>query len=133
MDFFLLLLTTVLVPAWYIWPSRIISMTFKTSSKSITIKNDKLVEIFIAEKNTWGIATDPKKRNQMSLWGIISYILFLPQIAFLIYNWWIYFETGSGQWCKEELNYLWSVMLYYAIALSRKVKEGNKFNKGEIW
>lgn len=50
MDFFLMLLVTVMVPTWYILPSRIISMTFNSFSKSITIKNDKWAELLIAEK-----------------------------------------------------------------------------------
>ena len=57
MDFFLMLLVTVMVPTWYILPSRIISMTFNSFSKSITIKNDKWAELLIAEKNTWGMST----------------------------------------------------------------------------
>lgn len=133
MDLFLMLLTTVMVPTWYICPSREISMTFKTFSRSITIKNDKLAEILIAEKNTWGIATDPRKRNKMSLWGVISYMIFFPQIVFMPYNWWVYIETGSGQWCEAEQSYLCLAMLYYIIVWFIKLKESIKFSKGEIW
>ena len=133
MDLFMMILTTVVVPIWYIYPSRIISMTFKTSGKSITIKNEKLAELLIAEKNTWGIETDPGKRNKMSLLGVISYMIVLPQIAFLPYNWWVYMKTGSGQWCEAEQFYLWTAMLYYLIALSIKLKEAIKFQKGDIW
>lgn len=97
MNFLLMLLVTVMVPTWYILPSRIISMTFNLFSKSITIKNDKWAEWLIAEKNTWGIATDSKKRNKMSLWGLIGYVVFLPQIVFILYNWWVYIETGVGK------------------------------------
>lgn len=133
MDFFLMLLVTVMVPTWYILPSRIISMTFNSFSKSITIKNDKWAELLIAEKNTWGIATNPKKRNKMSLWGLIGYVIFLPQIVFMPYNWWFYIKTGSGQWCEAEKLYLAVTMLYYFVALFIKLKEAIKFSKGEVW
>lgn len=135
MDLFFMILMTIMVPVWYIWPSRIISMTYKAFSKSITIKNAELAEVLIAEKNTWGneIAADPNKRNKMSLWGIIGYMLLLPQIVFLLYNWRDYIQTGSGQWCEAEQSYCWSAMLYYIIALHIKRKEATKFNKGEMW
>lgn len=133
MDFFLMLLVTVMVPTWYILPSRIISMTFNSFSKSITIKNDKWAELLIAEKNTWGIATNPKKRNKMSLWGLIGYVIFLPQIVFMPYNWWFYIKTGSGQWCEAEKLYLAVTMLYFFVALFIKMKEAIKFSKGEVW
>ena len=133
MDLFMMILTTVMVPICYIYPSRIISMTFQSSGKSITIKNEKLAELLIAEKNTWGIATAPAKRNKMSLLGVISYLIFLPQIAFLPYNWWVYMKIGAGQWCEAEQFYLWTAMLYYLIALSIKLKEAIKFHKGDIW
>lgn len=42
-------------------------------------------------------------------------------------------RTGLGQWCGPELSYLWTAMLYYAIALAVKLKEAIKFSKGEIW
>lgn len=133
MDLFFTILGTVMVPIWYIWPSRIISMTYKTFSKSITIKNAKLAKMLIAEKNTWRIATDPSKRNKMSLWGVIGYMVFLPQIAFMPYNWWGYIQTGSGQWCEAEQSYCAVAMLYYFIALNIKLTEAIKFSKGEIW
>ena len=129
MDLFMMILTTVMVPICYIYPSRIISMTFQSSGKSINIKNVKLAELLIAEKNTWGIETDPAKRNKMSLLGVISYLVFLPQIAFLPYNWWGYMKTGSGQWCEAEQSYLWTAMLYYLIAFTIKLKEAIKYQK----
>ena len=86
MDIFLMLLTTIMVPIWYIWPCRQISMTFKTSGRSIPIKNVKLAKMLIAEKNTWGIATSHENRKRMSLGGVIAYMVFLPQIAFMPYN-----------------------------------------------
>lgn len=133
MDIFLMLLTTIMAPIWYIWPCRQISMTFKTSGKSVPIKNVKLAKMLIAEKNTWGIATSHENRKRMSLGGVIAYMVFLPQIAFMPYNWWIYFKTGSGQWCEAEQTYLWTAMSYYLIALIIKLKESRKFSKGEIW
>ena len=133
MHVILMLLVTIMVPTWYIYPSRIISMTFNTFSRSITINNDRWAEVLIAEKNTWGITTDPDKRNKMSIWGVIGYLVFLPQIIFMPYHWWRYIRTGSGQWCEPELFYLWVAMLYYAIALTVKLREANKFSKGDIW
>ena len=133
MNFFLMLLVTVVVPTWYIFPSRIISMTFNSFSKSITIKNDKWAELLIAEKNTWGIETDPEQRNKMSFWGLVGYVIFLPQIVFMPYNWWVYIKTGSGKWCETEQSYLAVAMLYYFIVLFIKLKEAIKFSKGEIW
>lgn len=133
MDFILMLLVTTMVPTCCILISRIISMSFNTFSIFITIKNDKWAELLIAPKNTWGIATDLRKRNKMSIWGIIGYVVFLPQIVFLPYNWWVYIGTGEGKWCDAEQLYLAVVMLYYFIALSIKLKEAIKFSKGEIW
>lgn len=60
MDLFFMIPTTVMVPIWYIVPSRMISMTFKTFSRSITIKNENLAKMIIAEK-ILGITTDSKK------------------------------------------------------------------------
>ncbi len=133
LDFFFMLFNTVMLLTWYIAPIRIISMTFNSFSRSIAIKNYKLAELLIAEKNTWGIATDPKKRNKMSLWGLIGYVVFLPQIVFRPYHWWIYFKTGLGQLCEAEHEYFAVVSLYYVIALSIKLKEAKKFSKGEVW
>lgn len=64
MDFIMTLLVTIMIPIWYIFPCRIISMTFNTFSRSITIKNDKWAKLLIAEKNVWGIATNPQKKEQ---------------------------------------------------------------------
>lgn len=133
MHFFLMLLVTIMVPAWYILPSRTISMTYNTFSKSITIKNDKWAKLLIAEKNMWGITTEPEKRNKMSIWGLIGYMVLLPQIVFLPYNWWRYMRTGSGQCGELEQLYLWIAMLYYVVGLTVKLKEAIKFSKGEIW
>lgn len=133
MDFILMLLVTAIVPVCYILPSRIISMTFNTFSKAIIVKNDKWAKLLIAEKNTWGIATDFRKRNKMSIWGVIGYMVFLPQFVFMPYNWWVYIKTGQGKWCDAEQLYLTVAMLYYFIALYIKLKEAIKFSKGDIW
>jgi len=132
MGLFLMVLTTIAVSVWYICPSRIISMTFRTFGWSVTIKNDRLAEALIAEKNTWGVAADPAKRNQMSLWGVVSYLVFLPQIAFFLYNWYVFFETGSVKWCQAERTYFAMAMLFYVIGMIRKVREGKRFSKGEL-
>jgi len=128
----LMILTTITVSIWYIWPSRIISMTFKTFGWSIRIKNEDLAEVLIAEKNTWGIASEPGKRNRMSFLGVISYIVFLPQVAFFLYNWYTFFKTGSVKWCAAERTYFAAAMLYYVIGMIIKVREGNKFSRGEL-
>lgn len=133
MDFIMTLLVTTMVPILYIFPSRIISMTYNTFSRSITIKSNKWAELLIAEKNIWGIKTDSGKRNKMSIWGLIGYIIFLPQIVYLPYHWWRFMRTGSGQWFEVEQSYLWTAMLYYAVGLAVKLKEAIKFSKGEIW
>lgn len=133
MDWLMMVLVTVMVPVWYIWPSREISMTFKTNGRSILIKNDRLAELLIAEKNSWGIATDLRKRNRMSLWGVVSHMLLLPQIAFMPYNWWVFFTTGSGKWVEAEQAYLFAATCYYIIGLSVKLREAKQFRDGEIW
>ena len=65
MHLLLMLLVTIMVPTWYILPSRIISMTYNTFSRSVTIKCDKWAKLLIAERNMRGITTDPGKRNKM--------------------------------------------------------------------
>lgn len=133
MNLFFMLLRTVMFTIFFICPCRIISMTFNTFSRSITIKNNRLAELLIAEKNTWGIATDPGKRNKMSLLGVISYMVFLPQIAFIPYDWWVFIETGSMQWGDAEQACMAAATIYNIIVLSIKLKEAIKFSKGEIW
>ena len=49
--------------------------------------------VSVAEKNTWGIETSIDKRNRMSVRGLVSYILLLPEIVFVIYDWWIFLST----------------------------------------
>ncbi len=104
MDLFMMVLTTVMIPVFYIWSSRIISMTFKKSGRSIIIKNDTLAEILNAEKILG-------EQQQISKTEI---------------NWWAYTKTGTGQWCEAEQLYWAMAMLYYMIGLSVKVKEGIK-------
>lgn len=67
-----------------VYVCRINAMAFKSFTKTYTIRNRKLVEILIAEENLWGVSTSLDKRNKMSMLGIVSYILFLPQIYFYI-------------------------------------------------
>ena len=134
MSFFVgLLLETAIILCEFIWPCRIISMVFNTFSRSITIRNDKLAEMFIAENNSWGISTDLRKRNKMSLWGVFGYMLFLPMIVLIPYSWWFCMETESLKWSDGVLNYCCLALVYYIIALLKNISEANKFRKGEIW
>lgn len=101
MRFLAMLFIQALTLIYLIGACRILSMTFKTFSRSITIKNHKLAALLIAYRNTWNIATSAEKRNKMSLLGVFSYIVV------------------AG--------------LYYAIAVSIKIKEADNFEKGKIW
>lgn len=112
---------------------RILSMTFKTFGRSITIKNERLAAMLIAHKNTWGIATSREKRNKMSLLGIFSYIIFSPEIFFIGYDFWVYMTTGVVEQCSIEKTYLIFAGIYYIVCISIKIIEANKFEKGEIW
>lgn len=132
MRFFAMLCLQIITMYFFIGACRILSMTFKTFSRSITIKNKKLATLLIAYKNTWGITTSPQKRNKMSLLGAFSYIVFLPQIVFLGYDLWIYFTTGVAKFCYAEETYLAGAGLYYIIAVSVKITEADKYNKGKI-
>ena len=130
-----MLFMQILILRFSIGACRVLSMTFKTFSRSITIKNNKLSSMLIAYKNTWGIATSAEKRNKMSLLGAFSYILFFPQIVFIVYDWWVYFTTGvPALWATEaEETYLVAAGLFYAIAVSIKIAEADRFQKGKIW
>lgn len=112
---------------------RIISMTFNSFARSITIKNKRLSALLIAYKNTWGIATSAKKRNKISLWGVFSYMVLIPYIIFIGYDFWVYFTTGVFEWCLAERVYLKIAAIYYMITIVIKLVEANKFNKGGIW
>ncbi len=133
MKIFAMIFMTITLLWLLIGSCRILSMTFKTFSRSVTIKNEKLAEMLIAHKNTWGIATSAEKRNKMSWLGIFSYLIFLPEIFFIGYDWWIYITTGMVGVCSAEETYLSIAGIYYIIAISRKITEANKFDKGEIW
>ncbi len=133
MDWFRMLLVTFMWPAFVLWMCRINAMTFKTFSRSITIKNKKLAGMLIAYKNSWGIATSADKRNRMSLAGVISYILFLPEILFIMYDWWIFLSTGRAEHCSAEKTYLVVTVWFYLIVLCIKIVEADKFDKGKIW
>ena len=112
---------------------RILSMTFKSFTRSITIKNNRLAAILIAYKNPWGIVTSVKKRNKMSLLGIFSYMVLIPYIFFIGYDFLVYFTTGVFVWCLAERVYLKIAAIYYMITIVIKLVEANKFNKGGIW
>ncbi|MDE6759336.1 MAG: hypothetical protein K2J90_01510 [Lachnospiraceae bacterium] len=133
MRFLAMLFMEVLILIYSIGACRVLSMTFKTFSRSITIKNKKWAAILIAYKNTWGIATSAKNRNKISLLGVFSYIVFFPQAFFFAYDWWVYFTTGVTELCSAEKTYLSVVGLYYIIAVSIKIKEADNFEKGKIW
>lgn len=133
MKIFAMIFMTIILLWLLIGSCRILSMTFKTFSRSVTIKNEKLAEMLIAHKNTWGIATSAEKRNKMSWLGIFSYLIFLPEVFFIGYDWWIYITTGMVGVYSAEETYLSIAGIYYIIAISRKITEANKFDKGEIW
>lgn len=128
----MLLVTIVLLPLMF-EICKLNAMTFKTFGKSITIKNVALARILIADENLWRIKTSPDKRNKMSMSGIISYILFVPEIFFTIYDWWNYFSTGTTIYGAVEKNYFTVTMLFYVILLAKKTTEANKFNKGNYF
>ncbi len=116
-----------------IYVCRINAMTFKSFTKTLTIKNRRLARILIAEKNTWGISTSRDKRNKMSMLGLVSYILFLPQIYIYIHNVWRFIKTGSTMWDEQEQTYIGIMSAYYLITLAIKKIESGKYQKGEIW
>lgn len=131
-DFLAMIYMTVITLICFIVSCRIHSMTFKTFSKKITIKNKKLAAMLIAEKTTWGTTTSAKKRNEMSLLGVFSYAIFMLEIIFLIYDWYVFIKTGVVERCSEEKTYLVIVVWYYCAGLFIKIKEAEKFKKGKI-
>ena len=133
MDWFRMLLVTFMWPSFVFWMCRINAMTFKSLSRSITIKNEKLAGMLIAYKNTWGISTSVNKRNKLSILGMISYLLFFLEIPFIIYDWWIFLSTGRAEQCFAEETYMAVTVWFYLIALSIKTIEASKFSKGKIW
>ncbi len=132
MDLFSMLVMTALKLYFGIGACRTISMTFKTFGRSLKIKNRKLAEMLIAYRNTWGIATSVEKRNRMSLPGLVSYVIFLPQIAFLVYDWQLFVSSGAVGRCPSEETYLLVAAGYYIVMVSRNIKEADRFRKGEI-
>lgn len=87
----------------------------------------------IAEKTTWGVSTSREKRNKMSILGIVSWILFLPQVYFYVYDWWIFITTGAAKDFKLENTYLAIVWWFYVIAVCIKAGESDKYQKEDIW
>lgn len=132
MDLFSMLVMTALKLYFGIGACRIISMTFKTFGRSIKIRNRKLAEILIAYRNTWGIATSVEKRNRMSLPGLVSWVIFLPQIVFLVYDWWFFVTVRAIGRCPSEETYLLMAAAYYLAMVCRNIKEADRFRKGEI-
>ena len=127
-----MILVTFMLPTFMIWMCRINAMTFKISSRTITIKNKKLARMLIAYKNSWGIVTSADKRNRISLAGIVSYIMFLPEMLFIMYDWWIFLSTGRAEQCFAEKIYLVITVWVLLITLSIKIVEADKFDKGKI-
>lgn len=128
-----MLLVTFLWPGFLFWMCRINAMTFRIFGRSITIKNRKIARALIAEKNTWGLGTSVENRNRMSVLGLISYILLLPEIVFVIYDWWIFLSTGIAGQVGGEKVYMGVTVWFYFVAMSINIVEANKFNKGKIW
>ena len=124
-----MLLVTFLWPGFLFWMCRINAMTFRTYGCSITIKNRKIARALIAEKNTWGIGTSVDKRNRMSVLGLISYILLLPEIVFVIYDWWIFVSTGMAGQAEGEKVYIVVTVWFYLVAISINIVEAHKFHK----
>lgn len=133
MKVFSMLGWTALMLYFGIGACRILSMTFRTFGRSVTIKNRKLAVMLIACRNTWGIATSAEKRNKMSVSGLFSWVIFLPETYFLAYDWWLFMTTGAAELCPAEETYLAAAGAYYIIAVLLKISEANRFNKGEIW
>lgn len=126
-------LAALLAPTFMITASRINAITFKSFTRALTIKNRKLAKILIAEKTTWGIATSPDKRNKMSILGIVSWIIFVPQIFFYLYDWQVFITTGVAEYCHMEIMYFHIVKWFYLITMSIKASESGKYRKGDIW
>ena len=133
MRFLAMLSLKALILIFSIGACRILSMTFKTFSRSIIIKNRRLAILLIAYKNTWGITTSAEKRNKMSLLGAFSYMVLFPQIVYLVYDCWAFITTGVAEYCQAEETYLAVAGLYYLIEVSIKIKEADRFRKGKIW
>lgn len=128
-----ILLMTVLKLFCLIGASRVLSMTFKTFGRSVTIKNRKMASVLIAFKNTWGIATSADKRNKMCVLGVFAWMIVLCEIIFLIYDWFTFMITGAVGWCPGEEPFIVLATQYYVVGLLININRANKFSKGEIW
>ncbi len=130
---FRMFLGALLYPTFIIVACRINSITFKSFVRTLTIKNRKIARILIAEKTTWGISTSCDKRNKMSILGIVSWIIFLPEIFLYLYDWWIFLTTGVAGYCDMEMIYFYIVRWFYLITMCIKAGESGKYQKGDIW
>ena len=92
-----------------------------------------MASVLIAYKNTWGIATSADKRNKMCLLGVFAHMIVLPEIIFLICEWYIFVKTGVVGWRPGEEACIALVTPYYVVGLLLNINEANKFSKGEIW
>ncbi|MBD5465746.1 MAG: hypothetical protein HDR22_08005 [Lachnospiraceae bacterium] len=128
-----MLLMTLVSHPFMIAACRMNAITFKSFTKTLTIRNRKIARILIAEKTTWGVSTSREKRNKMSILGIVSWIIFLPQAYFYVYDWWIFITTGVTKDFELENKYLAIAWLFYIIAVSIKDSESGKYRKGDIW
>lgn len=130
---FLMLLVSLIAPTIMISSCRVNSITFKSFTRTLTIKNRRLAKILIAEKSAWGVSTSQDKRNKMSILGVVSWILFLPQIYFYLFDWWVFITTGVTRYCETEKTYLYLVNWFYLITSCIKASESDKYRKGDIW
>lgn len=104
MDWFRMLLVTFMRPSFVFWMCRINAMTFKSLSRSITIKNEKLAGMLIAYKNTWGISTSVNKRNKLSMLGMISYLYFFWKYRLLyMIGGYFYQQEGRSNVLQKKL------------------------------
>ena len=133
MNLLKLLLVSFFWPTFVFLICRINAMTFNTFSRSITIRDEKLAKVLIADENTRGIATSTDKRNKMSILGVISYMLLLPQIFFSLYDGMIFLNTAKVEQISVEKEYILITIWFYFIGLAIKTMEGDKFDKGKIW
>lgn len=130
---FWMLAMGLIYPTLIISACRINAITFKSFTRALTIKNRRLAKVLIAEKTTWDVSTSRDKRNKMSILGIVSWILFLPQIYFYLYDWWVFITTGVTRYCDMEMIYHYIVKWFYLITVSIKARESGKYQKGDIW
>lgn len=128
-----MLLMTLVSHPFMIAACRINAITFKSFTRTLTIKNRKIARILIAEKTTWGVSTSREKRNEMSILGIVSWIIFLPIAYFYVYEWWTLITTGVAKEFKLGDLYMAIAGGFYLITVSIKDSESGKYRKGDIW